>query len=378
MKLPIKVAISVNKCDSGGQKSLTMGYLRNLDKNKVVFHLICDADSNSIPYDEVKELGGVVHVIPPYQQIGKHIKALRKIFKEEKFDVLHAMNNTMNIFPLFVAKEAGIKVRISESLSMASRHELKKSAMKIVLKQFAHLFCNYYVACGKDCGAFQFGKKALYDGKIEIFKTCIDARTNTYDEALRSETRIKFGWEDQVVYGFIGRFAAQKNPMFLIDIMNGIHKLQENAQFVIIGAGELEYNMKERIALYHLQDSVSWLGRREDIRQFYNAFDAFLLPSLYEGLPVVGLEAQASGLPVFFSDKITREAAACDLAHFLSLNETPDNWAKYIITSTAKNINVRCGHEQALIDKGFDTVAETRRLTDFWLNAVKEQEGGEL
>lgn len=373
MMFPIKVLISVNKMDSGGQKSLTMAYLRNLDSNKVKFELVCDSDSNSLPFEEVEQLGGKLHVIPPYQQIGKHIKALEKLFKENHYDVFHAMNNTMNIFPLYVAKKAGVKVRVSESLSMASKAELKKSILKMVLKQFSHLFCNYYVACGKDCGIFQFGKKAYQQGKIEIFKTCIDAKANTFNQALRDKTRESFGWSHKIVYGFIGRFASQKNPLFLIDIMNEIKKKKVNAHFVIIGAGNLENEMKSKINAYGLDSSMSWLGRREDIKQFYNAFDAFLLPSIYEGLPVVGLESQAAGLPVFFSDAITREAAACSLGHFIGLRESASEWANIIIEETDKNMPIRCGHEDDLIKSGFDAVTETKRLTDYWLAAIDEQ-----
>lgn len=373
MKHPINVAISINKCDSGGQKSLALGYLRNLNPEKVKFQLIVDADSNSIPYDEVEKLGGKIHVVPPYQNIGEHMKAVEKVFKEEQFDVLFAMNNTMNVFPLYLAKKSGIKVRISESLSMASKTEWKKSLLKHVLKHFSHWFCNYYVACGKDCGAFQFGEKAVEEGKVEIFKTCIDARANTFDDRLREETRNKFGWEQKVVYGFIGRFAEQKNPLFLIEIFEEIKRRKDNAQFVIIGAGSLEEQMLHLIGKYGLKESVSWLGRREDIKQFYNAFDAFILPSRYEGLPVVGLESQAAGLPVFFSDAITEEASVCDLGHFISLKKGADEWAEIIIKETDKNIPIRRGHEDDLIQNGYDAVAETERLTNYWFKAVEEQ-----
>ena len=373
MKLPINVAISINKCDSAGQKSLAMGYLRNLDPEQVKFQLICDADSNAIPYEEVEKLGGKVHVVPPYQKIWAHMKALEQVFRQEHFDVLFAMNNTMNLFPLYVAKKCGIKVRISESLSMAAKEEWKKSMMKYVLRCFSHWFCNYYVACGKDCGKFQFGAKALQEGNIEIFKTCIDAKANAYDEVLRNETRKRFGWDNMVAYGFIGRFAPQKNPLFLIDIFNQIKIKQENAHFVIIGAGDLEDKMLYRIDEYGLKDDVSWLGRREDIKQFYNAFDAFVLPSRYEGLPVVGLESQAAGLPVFFSDAITDEAAVCELGHFISLKKSPKEWAEIIIRETGKNIPIRKGHEDALIRNGYDAVSEAKRLTEYWLKAVEEQ-----
>lgn len=374
MKTPIKVAVSINKCDSGGQKSLGLGYLRNLDPKVVKFQLICDADSNSIPYEEVERLGGKVHVVPPYQKIGAHMKALEKIFRQEQFDVLFAMNNTMNLFPLYLAKKCGIKVRISESLSMASKYEWKKTLTKLVLKQFSHLFCNYYVACGEDCARFQFGNKAVDIGKVEIFKTCIDAKANTFDKELRDKTRRDFEWDNKTVYGFIGRFSPQKNPLFLIDVFHEIKKKKEDAHFVIIGAGSLETHMLQRIEEYGLKDSVSWLGRREDIKQFYNAFDAFILPSIYEGLPVVGLESQASGLPVFFSDAITKEASVCELGHFISLKQSADEWADVIIKVTDKNIPARKGHEDDLIKGGYDAVSETKRLTDYWLKAVEEQQ----
>ena len=139
----IKIAISVNKCDSGGQKSLVMAYMRKFNPQKVKFDLIVDADSNSIPFDEVKALGGEVYVVPPYQQIIKHMAALFQIFSKKKYDVLYAANNTMNLFPLFIAKMSGIKVRVSESLTMASPLEKKKTMMKNILRKFSHCFCNY-------------------------------------------------------------------------------------------------------------------------------------------------------------------------------------------------------------------------------------------
>ena len=369
----IKIAISVNKCDSGGQKSLIMAYLRNFDSERIIFDLIVDEDSNSIPYDEVKELGGGLYVIPPYQRIGAHMNALRKLFRENKYDALYALNNTMNLFPLCVAYYSGIKVRVSESLTMASPLERKKTIMKNVLKRFSHLFCNYYMANGKDCGIYQFGRKTYEEGKINIFLSPVDAKKNTFDPSLREETRQKFGWNGKVLYGHIARFEIQKNPLFLIDIMHEIARKRDNAHFVIIGAGSMEQQMKERITSYGLDGKMSWLGRREDIKQFYNAFDAFLLPSLYEGLPVVGVESQAAGLPVFFSDEVTKEAAVAELGHFISLKKNAAEWADIIITETEKAMPLRKGREEDMIAAGFDAVSEAERLTLFFEKAVNEQ-----
>ena len=369
----IKVAISVNKCDSGGQKSLVMAYMRNFSPDKVKFDLIVDEDSNSIPFDEVEALGGHVYVVPPYQKILSHMKALYQLYKREQYDVLYAANNTMNIFPLFVAKMAGIKVRVSESLTTASKLEKKKTLMKSVLKQFSHCFCNYFMANGIQSAEYQFGKGFTQKGKVAIFLNPVDAEKNDFSPQLREETRKKFGWEDKVVYGTIARFEKQKNPLFLIDVMNEIKKRQENAHFVIIGIGSMEQEMKAKIAEYGFGDKMSWLGRREDIRQFYNAFDAFLLPSLYEGFPIVGVESQAAGLPVFFSDAITREAGIEELGHFIELSKSAKEWADIIIPETALLMKSRRGRKSYLKLNGFDAVSEAERLTRYFENAVNEQ-----
>ena len=373
----IKVAISLNKCNSGGLKSLVMAYLRNFDRSRVQFDLIVDADSNSIPYEEVEKLGGRVFVIPPYQKIFKHLSALKRIFSDNDYDVLYAVNNTMNIFPLYVAKKKGIKVRVSESLTMASHQELLKTVLKTVLRFFSHCWCNYYMANGRDCGIYQFGKKAMEQGKVAIFLSPVDAKANTFNPELRAITRKKYGWENKIVYGFIARFEKQKNPLFLIDIMYFISRKQENAHFVIIGAGSLEKKMKERINEYEMGNCLSWLGRREDIKQFYNAFDAFLLPSLYEGLPMVGVESQATGLPVFFSENITKEAGIAELGHYISLKKPADEWADVIIEETKKSIPNRRGREDDLIKCGFDSVTESNRLLDYFEKAVREQAGSQ-
>lgn len=373
MNSPIRLAISLNKCDSGGQKSLIFAYLRCFDPRRVKFDLIVDADSNSIPHDEVKALGGNLFVVPPYQNIFAYLKSLRKIFNENNYDVLYAINNTMNLFPLYVAYRAGIKVRISESLTMASPLERKKTFMKNILRKFSHCFCNYMMANGRDCGIYQFGKKAFEKGKVRLFLTPVNAQKEGFDKELRERTRKRFCWSDKVVYGFIARFEQQKNPLFLLDILYEIAKKQNNAHFVIIGAGSMEQQMLDKIKRLDIKDRISWLGRREDIKQFYMAFDAFILPSLYEGLPVVGIESQAAGLPVFYSENVTKEAGIAELGHFISLKKTADEWAGIIISETQKLIPLRHSREDDIRKAGFDAVTEAERLIEFFEQAVSEQ-----
>ena len=365
----IRVAIIAGVLHSGGKRNLIMEYYRHIDKTKVQYDFICDSDSNGIPKEEIEKLGGKVYLVPPYKHIFSHLKATYKILKDNHYQVMHAFDNTLNVFPLFVGKLAGVKVRISESISKGDKNEAK-TKIKLVLRRFSHWFATDFMANSIDCGVWQFGKKTYDEGKISIFKTVINADANAFDKVLRDETRKKFGWEDKVIYGFIGRYVEQKNPLFLIDIFNSIAKKQPNAKLVMIGFGELETAMHEKIKEYGLQDRVEDLGRRDDIKQFYNAFDAFLLPSLYEGMPVVGIEAQCAGLPIFFSKNITEETTASELAHYIGLNESPEVWADTIINVVNANLGKRRSYAEEVKKNGFDSHSEAMRMMKFYLDKL--------
>jgi len=221
-----------------------------------------------------------------------------------------------------------------------------------------------------DCGIWQFGRKTYNKGKIDIFKTVINADENAFDEELRLKTRDDFGLNDKVIYGFIGRYVDQKNPLFLIDVFNQIAKKQSNAILLMIGFGKLRIEMHQRIQDYGIGNRVIDLGRRDDIKQFYNAFDAFLLPSLYEGMPVVGIEAQCAGLPIFFSKNITRETTASELANYISLDEKPDMWADKIIKVVNEYMPKRRSYTKEIKDSGFDSSCEALRMQNYYIDKL--------
>lgn len=363
----IRIAIIAGVLHSGGKRNLIMEYYRHIDREKVQFDFICDSDSNGIPTEEIESLGGRVLIVAPYKQLVPHMKETYKILKENNYPIIHAFDNTLNLFPMFLGWLAGVKVRISESISKGDKNE-KKTLIKYALRPLSHWFATDFMANSIDCGKWQFGENAYKSGKINIFKTVIDADNNSFDSELRVKTREKFGWNDKVIYGFIGRYVPQKNPLFLIDIFKEISKRQDNAILIMIGFGDLEDDMLSKINAYDIMNKVQNLGRRDDIKQFYNAFDAFLLPSLYEGMPVVGLEAQCCGLPIFFSKNVTEETTACSLAHYLRLEESADQWAEYIIPIIKKNIPSRRSYTQEVIDMGFDSANEAIRLQNFYLS----------
>lgn len=368
----IRVAVIMGKMDSGGKKNLVMEYYRHIDRDKVQFDFICDSDSQAIPVKEIESLGGRVYQIPPYQNIFANIKELKRICKENKYPIMHAYNSTMNLFPMYVAKKTGIPVRISESLSMAHKDD-KKTTLKKILRPMSKWYVTHFLACGEDCGRWQFGDKLFDAGKVEVFKTVINTKFNRYNPAIREKTRSEHHWKDKIVIGHIGRFTAQKNSVRLIEIFAAIVKKEPKAVLCLIGDGELKSNMMAKIDELGIKENVDYLGRREDIQQFYNAMDCFLLPSLYEGLPVVGLEAESCGLPMFFSTEVTREANACELGYFIDLCASDDEWADTILKAVKDNIPIRRSHAEEVAKAGFDSKVESVRLQNYYIEACKHE-----
>lgn len=369
---PMRIAIIVGKMNSGGKKNLIMEYYRHIDRDKIQFDFICDSDSQAIPEHEILELGGSVYKISPYQHIVRNMADMAHIFRKNKYKVVHAYNSTMNLFPMAVAKYCNVPVRISESLSMAHEGD-KKTILKKLLRPMSRLFANYYMACGTDCGKWQFGNDFFNRGKVDVFKTAINTEFNAYNFEERVKTRRKYGWDNKIVIGHIGRFTIQKNSVHMIEIFGAIAKREPKAVLCLIGDGELKDAMLRKVKELKLEDRVDYLGRREDIQQFYNAMDCFILPSLYEGLPVVGLEAECCGLPVFFSSEITREASACELGHYISLNESVDTWADEILRTCIDNMKVRRSYAKEVMIAGFDSCSEAKKIQNYYFNAVEKE-----
>lgn len=365
-----RIAVIMGKMHSGGKKNLVMEYYRNIDKSKIQFDFICDEDSNSIPIDEIKSLGGNVYIVAPYQNIFKNVFQIWNLCRKNRYKIIHGYNGTMNVFAMFAGWLAQVPIRINESISMAHEND-KKTILKRILKPFSRCFSTNYMANGEACGRWQFGDSLYEAGKVAIFKTVIDVKKNGFDLAVREKCRKEFDIENNIVIGHIGRLTEQKNTLFLIDIFAEIYKIEKKAKFLIIGDGNLREEMLSKIDKLGLKDAVLYLGRREDIQQFYNAMDCFVLPSLYEGLPVVGVEAESCGLPMFFSTEIPKESNADEyLGHFISLNEPAKIWASQILSFTKNNMPIRRGYEKEVCRAGFDSKEEGEKLLFYYANLM--------
>lgn len=364
---PIRIAQIVGKWLGGGVEAVVMNYYRHIDHSKVQFDFICDDDSTNIPYDEIEKLGGKVILIPPYQKVFKYQKELRRVLREGKYKIVHSHINTLSVFPLYAAKKVGVPVRIAHSHSTTNKKEWKKNLLKQVLRPFSKKYATNYMCCSELAGRWLFGDKAYDEGKVYLLNNAIDLDKFKYDKKIRDKKRKELGIkEDTIVIGHIGRFVAQKNHTFLIDIFNQFHKKEKNSILLLAGQGPLQEEIKNKVRELGLDDSVRFLGQRNDANELYQAFDVFLLPSLYEGLPVVGVEAQASGLLCFFSDDMTKETKVLDSTVFMSLSNTSEEWTGEILTNLKdyKRINTK----NEVSDNGFDIEIEARKLEKYYIN----------
>jgi len=348
-----------------GVASYAMNYFRYINKEKVKIDFLL---LNSLPtpyYEEIERTGSKIIILPPLKQgIFKFLKALDKVFKAEKYDIIHC--NLVNIGAVILryAKKNGIKIRILHSHGTRSADLKWKEIRNDTITPITKYYSTDFFACSKLAGEFLFGKSQYY-----VINNAIDESNYIYDEKERELIRNKLSLENNFVVGTVGRFQPQKNPLFLIEIFLELKKKCNNAKLLWVGSGIMEKEIKHKINELKLDDDVILLGDRSDVQSLYQAMDVFLLPSLYEGLPVVGIESQCSGLPTIVSDTITMEMKITNLVTFLSIEESAKKWAEVVINCT-KNF-IRINVEKDICDHGYSIKNEARYIEKMYKELVK-------
>lgn len=319
MTNPIRVAQIVGKMNGGGVEAVVMNYYRHIDRSKVQFDFLIDSDSSLVSREEIESLGGRVFEIPPYQHVVEYQRELQRLFKQEGWKIVHSNINALSVFPLRAAKKAGVPVRIAHSHSTSGKGEYAKNALKAVLKTQSNRYPTHRFACSKFAGEWLFGKAAHF----EVVYNAIDLDRFCFNAEARAQARADLGLVgNQFAIGHVGRFTAQKNHAFLIDVFAEVAKRRDDAVLLLVGTGEAGASVKALVDERGLTDRVKFLGQRSDVNRLYQAFDAFVLPSLYEGLGLVGVEAQVAGLPCLFSDAITREVDVTGESCFLPIDHS--------------------------------------------------------
>ena len=279
--------------------------------------------------------------------------------KENGYSIVHSHMNTLAVFSLFAAWLGGAKRRIVHNHTVADRRDILRSVLKYSLRPFSKIFANQYIACSKHCGEWMFGRQ-FYLNRVRILNNAIDIEKFLYDKEKRTRLRKNIGIkENTFVMGHVGRFVPVKNHDFLFDILKELVKIKEDSCLILVGDGPLMTQMVSEARRRNLEEHISFLGLCDNVSDIYSVMDAFVLPSWYEGLPVVALEAQANGLPCFISDCVTDECKLTSTLSFLSLKDSAAMWADKIAgASRERNHFAR----EELTVAGFDIVREAGKL----------------
>lgn len=362
---PIRIAQIIGKWVGGGVEAVVMNYYRHTDRTKIQFDFICDNDSTNIPYDEIEKLGGKVILIPPYQKVFKYHKELKRVLKEGKYRIVHSHINTLSVFSLFAAKCAKVPVRIAHSHSTTNKKEKTKNLMKQCLRPFSKLFATDYMCCSELAGRWLFGNKAYNQGKVYLLTNAIDLDKFKYNEIIRNKIRKELGIKDStLVIGHVGRFVEQKNHDFLVDVFEEIHKKEKDSLLVLVGQGPLEEKVKDKVNKLGIEDFVKFLGQRNDVNELYQAFDVFCLPSLYEGLGMVAIEAQCANCFCIVSDNVPAEAKIGENIAFCSLHSM-DTWINNALNFECASLN-----EEKIVSQ-YDIKKTGGILNNYYLEKAK-------
>lgn len=278
MTEPIRVAQMMTDMNYGGVEMVVMNYYRHIDRTKVQFDFFA-LEGSAVPQrEEIERLGGRVYIVPKYTHLSAYEKEIIRLFKQNQYKIVHSHMNTLSVFSLWGAKKAGIPNRIAHNHSTAGKGETKKNIIKYALRPFAKIYPTKLCACSQYAGEWLYGKNT----EFQVFNNAIDLSRYSYDPQKAATVRKELGLEDKLVVGHIGRFCYQKNHDFLIDIFNEIHKQRQEAVLLLIGEGELEQDIRNKVKKLGLTDSVRFMGKQKDTSKFYQAMNCFVLPSRYE------------------------------------------------------------------------------------------------
>lgn len=366
----IRIAQMMTDMNYGGVEAVVMNYYRFIDKSKFQFDFFCFEGSKLPQKDEIEKLGGRIYNVPKFSHPIRYIKVVRKIFRANNYKIVHCHMNTMGIFAMYAAYKENIPVRILHNHSMVnhffSRSEFKRNILKYILRSFCKIYPTHFYACSKAAGDWMYGKNSNYT----VFNNGVDVDKFKFNQHIRDSVRLSLGLQDKFVIGHIGRFCEQKNHDLLIDIFCHVLDYQNNAVLMLIGEGELLDQIKRKVNKCNIGDKVLFLGKQNDTSKFYQAMDVFCLPSRYEGLPVVGVEAQCSGLPCLFSSYVSKESKILDTTKFLSYDDSSNYWAINLI-KLARNSRVDASKE--VKQANFDMFENAKKLESFYISLLQRE-----
>ena len=363
----LRVLHSVSNMARAGIETMLMNYYREMDRSRIQFDFLANKPVPGEYDKEIRSMGGRVFVSPGLNPL--HYPRYRRymadlLHENPDIRIVHAHNEAMGYYALQSAKDAGVLVRIAHAHNTQIIRDYKYP-LKLACKQLIPGAATDYWSCGRDAGIYYYGKKRWNESGF-ILRNAIDVPRFGFRPEIRERRRQLLGVQDCFVIGHVGRFNIQKNHSRLLDIFAETARKAPDARLILIGTGELEQAVKEKVHAVGIQDRTIIPGQIEDVSEWYQVMDCFVLPSLFEGLPVVGIEAQAAGLPCVFSDRVTDEVLLSPEAHRVSLRADNAEWARAILAA-GKSGTDRMQGTDIVRQAGYDIHTEARKLQERYL-----------
>lgn len=361
----VRILQVVTHMERGGLESMIMNYYRHIDREKVQFDFLVHRQERAAFDDEIESLGGRIYRLPRLVPWSKnYLAALNRFFDEHsEHKIVHVHQDCLSSVILKIAAQHNVPVRVAHSHS-ANQDKNLKYPIKLWYKRGIPKYATNLFACGKGAGDWMFG-----GASYQIINNAIDVVACAYNPTKRQEMRRQLGLENEFTIGHVGRFNQPKNHPFLIDIFAALLRKEPNAVLLLVGGGEGMSKMQEKAQELGIAEHVHFLEVRSDVADLMQAMDVFVFPSLYEGLGIALIEAQAAGLPCVVSDIIPHEAYLTDLVDSESLSAPAGKWAEKIV---AKRAFPRTDRRSEIAAHGFDITTEAVKLQEFYLNAYEQ------
>ena len=364
MSEPIRVLQVVTYMGRGGLETMLMNYYRNIDRNKVQFDFLTHRDERWDYDDEIESLGGKIYHLPKLNPFSKnYLNALDKFFKEHKeYQIVHCHQDCLSGVVLKVAKKNGVRFTIAHSHN-ANQDKNLKYLIKVFEKRKIPKYADKLFACGDEAGRWMFNTD-----DFEVLNNAIDTDLYTYNKEKADKVKKEFGIENKFVVGHVGRFNYPKNHKFIIDVFNEVQKVKEDSVLMLVGDGDLRPEIEQKVRDLGLSDKVIFAGIRSDVNDLMHGMDVFLFPSLYEGLGIVLIEAQAAGLKCIISENIPKDGVLTNDVTSISLNQSPAVWANEILKYQEYK---RANNKEIIKKANYDIKNNAKKLEQFYIENAR-------
>lgn len=364
----IRILHSVSYMSRGGIETMLMNYYRNIDRTKVQFDFLCNSYLHGAYDEEILSMGGRIFRSPGFSPLKRisYKKFMRELFAEHpEYKVVEAHNGPLGRYAMKAAKDSDIPVRIYHAHGADLRFDLKWPIKYYCMKMLKYSMNEHFI-CSEKAGRFYMGDEVIDRGDFHFIPNAIDIEKFIFNQETRDRLRKEYGLDNNLIIGNIGRLSRQKNHFFILNTFAELHKINPAVHLVLVGDGEWHERVLKQINRLGIKENVTLTGSIPNPQDWYQAFDLFFMPSLWEGLPVTGVEAQTADLPCVFSSAVTQEVKLSDKVEFLDLEQPQDLWVSRLY-EIITNLAPRRDMTKLITNKHYNIKTEASRLEDLYI-----------